>query len=378
MSIKQTLLKVAVVGGLIASMNVIDVSAATQVTITGDVVNARMTPSTDSAVVSKLQAGQTVTLLSHDGTWVKVTLPGGSEAYLSASFAVVTSVDAIVSGTGVNVRKTPDTAGAVIATVNSGDSVVATGIVGNFYAVTYNNSTAYIHKDFLKSDLLVNLPTVEAPKAAVTAAPAAAPATGVQHVVVQSSTGLKLRKGPSIDYEFIAILSNGETLDLISKGTEWHQVSYYGQTGYVSAEFTTIQDGPKPVSSKRDELVAYAKKFLGTRYSWGGTNLNSGVDCSGFVYAVYRDFGYKLNRTSRDQIKNGRQVAKSELIAGDLVFFDTTNATNRGYISHVGIYIGGGQFIHASSSSRTPYVTINALSENYYAIRYVGACRILP
>jgi len=376
MSIHKMLMKVVAIGCVFASLNVIHVSADTIATITGDVVNVRTSPSTDAAIVTKLQAGQTVSLLSNDGTWMKISLKDGGEAYISADFAAVTSVDASVTGTVVNVRKTPSASGEIVGKVNLGDVVTATGISGEFYAVTYNGATAYIHRDFLSSSLLASLPTVTA---AAANAPAAAPAAVTsQYVLIQSSTGLNLRKSASTSAEVVTVLSNGEAVDLIAAGTEWHQVSYFGQTGFVSAEFCSIQTGTKPETSKRTELVAYAKKFLGTRYSWGGTNLTRGVDCSGFVYAVYRDFGYTLNRTSRDQIKNGTRISKSELLPGDLVFFDTTNATNRGYISHVGIYIGNGQFIHSSSSSRTPYVTINALSENYYSIRYVGATRILP
>ena len=373
MSVYKTLLKVVAIGGLLAMLNPFSALADNRITISGTVVNLRTAPSTSAAIITKASQGQSFTLLGHDGTWMKIQVKEGQEAYVSAEFATVTSADGLVTGDNVNVRTAPSTTSEIIGTVSVGTILTATGIQGDFYVVPFNGTTAYVHQDYLLSDLLSCLPVVEA-----TAAAQPAPAATQQYVLVKSETGLNLRKSPSTDAEVLAVLPHGGTADLVAAGTEWHQVSYSGMQGYVSAEFSSIETGSKPDNSVRTELVAYAQKFLGTRYSWGGTSLTNGVDCSGFVYAVYRDFGYTLNRTSRDQIKNGRQVSKSELLPGDLVFFDTTNAVNKGYISHVGIYIGGGQFVHSSSSSRTPYVTINALSEKYYDVRYVGACRILP
>jgi cell wall-associated NlpC family hydrolase len=175
----------------------------------------------------------------------------------------------------------------------------------------------------------------------------------------------------------LATLSSGLAVDLIENGDAWKKVSYNGTEGYVSAEFVTVHTGVKPENSRGSQIVEYAKQFLGTPYVWAGTNLNSGVDCSGFTYAVMRDNGISLNRSSREQFKNGVSVSKDELQPGDLVFFDTTNATNQGYISHVGLYLGDGQFIHSSSSRKSYCVTISSLSEDYYVMRYVGARRVL-
>ena len=105
--------------------------------------------------------------------------------------------------------------------------------------------------------------------------------------------------------------------------------------------------GPGSVSSaERAAIVAYAKQFLGGRYVYGGTDLESGVDCSGFTMRVYEHFGHSIGRTSRDQAGTGRKINASEAQMGDLFFYDSG-----GTINHVALYIGNGQVIHASSST---------------------------
>jgi cell wall-associated NlpC family hydrolase len=123
-------------------------------------------------------------------------------------------------------------------------------------------------------------------------------------------------------------------------------------------------------SRDRELLVKISKGFLGAPYRFGGVSLK-GIDCSAYVKRVYSLFDVTLPRTAREQAKVGQRVSRDELTVGDLVFFNT----RRNYISHVGIYIGEGQFIHASSG-RGKEVKINNLSELYYNKRYVGATRL--
>ncbi|MEG1145029.1 MAG: NlpC/P60 family protein [Clostridium sp.] len=104
--------------------------------------------------------------------------------------------------------------------------------------------------------------------------------------------------------------------------------------------------GAEVVSATRSAIVAYAKQFLGNPYVYGGTSLTNGTDCSGFTQGVYAHFGITTGRTSRDQAAKGQEISIGNVQPGDLLFYASGN-----YINHVAMYIGGGQVIHASTSS---------------------------
>lgn len=117
----------------------------------------------------------------------------------------------------------------------------------------------------------------------------------------------------------------------------------------------------------RRELVATARRFLGVPYCWGGESAKSGFDCSGLTMVTYRLNGLKLPRNSRLQFAVGTPVPRSELRRGDLVFFATSGGRR---VSHVGIYIGNGKFIHAPRQGKN--VRIASLSSRYFSKTYVG------
>ena len=126
--------------------------------------------------------------------------------------------------------------------------------------------------------------------------------------------------------------------------------------------------------TKAEEIVEYAKKYLGYDYVLGGSTPKSGFDCSGFTSYVYKQFGYTLSRTSTAQAKNGREVAKSDLQPGDLLIFKNQALTK---IGHVGIYIGNNKMIHASEPGIGVVITdLDARGYNYNK-RYVTARRIV-
>ena len=129
----------------------------------------------------------------------------------------------------------------------------------------------------------------------------------------------------------------------------------------------TVMNAPQP-----SDLRDIASRYLGVTYVYGGSSA-SGLDCSGFVSIVFRELGVTLPRTSFEQFAAGIAVSQADLESGDLVFFDTLG---RGAVSHVGIYLGGGEFIHAASNPGK--VVTSRLEENYYAARYLGARRVLP
>ncbi|ANA80276.1 NLP/P60 protein [Paenibacillus vortex V453] len=128
----------------------------------------------------------------------------------------------------------------------------------------------------------------------------------------------------------------------------------------------TLGTGSAFADSKLNTAI---KPAIGVSYKTGGTTTN-GFDCSGFTTYVYKKLGLSLPRTSTAQYKVGTAVSKSNLKAGDLVFFNTSGKG----VSHVGIYVGGGKFAHSSSSRG---VIVSPLSQSYYAQRYVGAKRVM-
>ncbi len=123
-------------------------------------------------------------------------------------------------------------------------------------------------------------------------------------------------------------------------------------------------------------LVDFALQFVGYDYVWGAEHPDDGFDCSGLVYYVYRHFGYKVGRTATNQwyYEDSWEVSKDELLPGDLIFFHDGVTTYE--ISHIGIYIGDGLFVHAANSKRG--VVVDAVDSDYYTRHYFGARRIIP
>ncbi|HZK71478.1 MAG TPA: SH3 domain-containing C40 family peptidase, partial [Clostridia bacterium] len=217
-------------------------------------------------------------------------------------------------------------------------------------------------------------------------------------------SNINMRKLPDIASESITRLANNKKVNVIAASGDWYKIQSGDVKGWVHKDFLKVitqkeQDAltarkteqertlvatksvaqPTKIiapsvnntSTTSDQVIEYAKKFLGTKYVYGGSS-PSGFDCSGFVCYVYKNFGISLNRSSADMASNGVSVAKSNLKPGDLVFFDTNM---EGKISHVGIYIGNGQFIQSSSGS-TMKVIISSL-EGTYSKKYVTARRVL-
>ncbi|MCD6435668.1 MAG: C40 family peptidase, partial [Clostridiales bacterium] len=110
-----------------------------------------------------------------------------------------------------------------------------------------------------------------------------------------------------------------------------------------------------------NKVIRTAKKYLGTKYKFGGTT-RRGIDCSAFTKVVMKHHGKTLPRTANQQASSGKHINKKDLRKGDLVFFKNTD--KRRIISHVGIYLGNGKFIHASSGAGR--VTITKLNKAYY------------
>ena len=161
-----------------------------------------------------------------------------------------------------------------------------------------------------------------------------------------------------------------------SKSAARQHASDLQSRGIIDA-FYIARPGPSRHHEGRREnlqhnLVQTAQRFIGTPYRWGGSSARTGFDCSGLTMTVYRLNGLELPRNSRSQFKTGRPVPRNTLQRGDLVFF----ATGRpGRVSHVGIYSGGGKFIHAPGRGKT--IRTASLSNQYFRKRYAGARRYL-
>lgn len=192
--------------------------------------------------------------------------------------------------------------------------------------------------------------------------------------VEMSREAVHLRSYPSTDSRIIETMGK-EPIYILGSNQDWYRVRSGQEEGWIKKEFISISEEAFIPYSKviGEEVVDYGKQFIGTPYVWGGNDLRHGVDCSGLTQQLYRDFDIRLSRVSYMQAGDGMQIPKSQLRPGDLVFFDTTG-TNSGKISHVGIYVGDGKFLHADC---TKGVTISNLSNSYYVKSYVTGSRVI-
>ena len=197
-----------------------------------------------------------------------------------------------------------------------------------------------------------------------------------------SADAVCLRAGASTNCRKIATLQRGTTLRVLYRNGKWAKVALAnGVCGFVYRPLLAAGPGSSSparsaetvrsagVGCDTSSVVRTALAYRGSRYARGGTG-RGGFDCSGFTRYVYSRFGIKLPHSSAAQAGTGTPVSKDDLQPGDLVFFQT----GRRGISHVGIYIGDGKFVHASNHGRG--VTVDSLGSSYYGSRYRGARRI--
>ena len=272
-------------------------------------------------------------------------------ALLLASQSVCMAAGGRVTTDALNIRSAATTESSVIGKAYTGDTVEIVGREGGFYKINYNGKKAYASTDYV-SVIELGLGTV-------------------------TTDLLNIRKEASTTSSVVGQFAYGDKPVIVGVLDGWYQILLRGDLAYVSSSYVSADvDASKAapvsrgsVSRKGNEVVAYSKKFYGVPYVSGGST-PSGFDCSGFTAYVFRQFGVSLPRTASGQATVGVTVSKNELLPGDLVFFNTY-----GGISHVGIYVGGREFIHATVPGDV--VRTSSLDSAYYTRTYVTAKRII-
>lgn len=255
-----------------------------------------------------------------------------------------------VDSGNLNVRKTPDLKGKLVGKMPKNSACEVIEVEDDWAHIVSGDVEGYVKvhatDDPEKSYLLIG------PEARIKAREL------VTAIVRVTADGVNVRSEASTDGAVLTQVSKGDELEYVETTDDWIKVYVDSEEGYVSAEFAEVEETLPTavtmtellygigVSDIRVDLVEYAKQFLGNPYVWGGTSLTKGADCSGFVQSIFKHYNIKLTRTSRTQSKEGTKIKASELLPGDLVFYSDSSGT----ISHVAIYIGNGQVIHASNA----------------------------
>lgn len=377
-------------GSLVLAFTV-SISASAQTgTVIADTLNVRSSTNTSSDVITKVSGGMELEILASDGLWYKVQLPDGQVGFVSAEYLSPNqAVFGVVTASNLNVRSSTGTDSAAIASLPYGTVVEILAYDGYWYKIGYQNGqTGYVSADYISLDLSLAVTT---------------PYVVYGYI---NATNLNIRESTSTTANSITQLPMGTCVELLANDGLWYKIKTTdGTVGYASADYislspvevpssivanTSAPSAPKAdtappvtvpeVTTPPDEqtlllgqsIIQEAKKYMGCPYVWAADGPES-FDCSGFTMYVMNVFDIKLPHQSGQQYNYGYSVPKDNLIPGDLVFFSSTNTSG---VAHVGIYIGDGNFIHASSGSAKS-VVISPLSANYYTTHYLGARRVI-
>ena len=259
------------------------------------------------------------------------------------------------TGSSLRMRAEASTSSSIITTLDKNVAVaVLDDTLDGCYKVSFDGNSGYVSADFLQID---------------------------QDNIFQSycrvnADGVNVRSSASTDGEVLASVNSGTIVTVTGLVDGWYSVTcQYGTEGYIRSDFVDLT--ASSISSSNSSIISFAKQYLGTRYSYGGAS-PSGFDCSGFTMYVYKQFGYSLPHTATGQWQSGigtKVYSIGALQAGDLVFFNDPSRNAGKACSHAGIYIGGGQFIH-SSSSKSNGVIISDLTSGYYNTYFVGGIHV--
>lgn len=251
------------------------------------------------------------------------------------------------TGSSLRLRAEPSTSASVVTTLDKSVAVaILDDSVDGWYKIAYNGSTGYVSADYLNVDQDNVFTTYGR----------------------VNSDGVNVRSDASTDSSVLATIEEDAIVTVNGLVDGWYDVTCeYGTEGYIRSDFLDLTES----SSSNSDIAATAKQYLGTGYVYGGASPR-GFDCSGFTMYVYAQLGVSLPHGATPQLNYGTYVSRSELQPGDLVFFSDGSYP----ASHVGIYVGGDEFIHASSSSSNGYcVCVSSLNSNYYSRNFVGGRR---
>jgi cell wall-associated NlpC family hydrolase len=267
----------------------------------------------------------------------------------------------------VYVRTGPSTADAILGELFHGDWVSTTGYTENgFYEVWYGDYVAYVYGDYLSLD-----------GAAAEPAAAAAVESGPSGTYYTNDS-VNLRAGAGTDNGVVAILPAGTEVWLTGGSANgFAEISSGYGDGWISADYlgTSAPAAAEPVAevSNGQAMVDFAMQYQGYPYVWAGNTPSGGFDCSGFTqYVVQNVLGYDITHSTDIQATYGSAVAWGEWQPGDLIFFVGTGGS--GYISHVGIYIGNGEMIHAENPGTG--VVVSSVYSDYYSSHYYSSVRL--
>ena len=287
-------------------------------------------------VVSATNTVTTMEGQSEDAAATDTTVPADTTicGYTNLGIAQVDS--------SLNVREQPDTNSDIVGKMQSDAGCEILEDDGEWLKIESGQVTGYVKAEYI-----------------ITGEAAVAKAQEVMKTIATVTTQtLNVRAEMNTDCTKLALMPEGEELEVLNQYDGWVEVDLDGDVGYASTDYVEIsQQLPKAqtmtelkygqgVSDTRVSLVAYATQFVGNPYVWGGTSLTRGADCSGFVLSVYANYGVYLPHSSRAQAGCGTRISASEAQPGDLFFYGSGKGIN-----HVAIYIGNGQIVHASSPS---------------------------
>ena len=258
------------------------------------------------------------------------------------------------SGSSLRLRAEASTDSAIVTQLDKSVAVAILGKQDGWYYVSYDGNNGYLSADYVIEDQ-----------------------DGVFTADGRvNGDGVNVRAEASADAESLATVNTGSAVTVNGFADGWYAVTcQYGTTGYIRSDFVDLTSASAAGSTSG--VVSIAKQYLGTRYSYGGAS-PSGFDCSGFTMYCFQQMGVSLPHSATSQWQSGagqKITSTSGLQSGDLVFFCDPSRSKVKACSHAGIYIGGGQFIH-SSSSKSGGVIISDLTSGYYNTYFVGGMRI--